>query len=91
MSLRTKNKPPDAVNHGDIVECSFWLHQVTKITLDGKEIHSLKAKRIAKSLDLRVSHFKKLQNGQIIICTTFGYIIGVIRDSTENFRVITFP
>lgn len=86
MFRKQKLEDLKEVTHSQIIDSQQWQHQVTKFCFGLKNTH-----RFANILEIEVVKIQELKNGHIIISTIYGYIIGVVRDSAENFRIITFP
>lgn len=81
-----KLKPLKSVYHNQIIETTQWSHQVTEMFFCGKA-----ALNLVNGYKLELEIFNQLKSGQIIICTTFGSIIGIAKDCNDRFRLITLP
>ncbi|QQS23345.1 hypothetical protein IPM19_02155 [bacterium] len=81
-----KIKQQDTIKHGDVIEGSLWGHQVNQMILNLRT-----ASLTIKSWELSIDTAEKLRVGYVIVYVRGNSLAGLIRDTSDRFRLITFP
>ncbi len=83
---QVKEKSTNTVYNGQVIDGNLWGHQVTQLFIDEKG-----AENIVLGIGVNKEVFSNLRIGQVIVCTLYGYLSGIIKDNKTNYRLITFP